>query len=229
MHRSDPAPEPAIDERGATLADRAYLRLREEIIRVDLAPGTLLRDDDLMARMGIGRTPVREAVAAAALRRLRHDPRRAAGRSCPRSTSPIWPRSTKCGCASSPGPRGWPPSGSHPSDRGEIAVLVEALGAVSADDGFGTLLDLDRRVHRFVYRCAKNAYLARTLDLYHDLSLRILYIAMKRYPSLTPRLEDVVHEQRTVLEAIGRGDAETAERVAVAHIAKFEGAIRQVI
>ena len=64
---------------------------------------------------------------------------------------------------------------------------------------------------------------------YHDLSLRILYIAMKRYPSLTPRLEDVVHEQRTVLEAIGRGDAENAERVAVAHIAKFERAIRQVI
>ena len=90
-------------------------------------------------------------------------------------------------------------------DRGEIRMLVDGLTAVSGDDGFGALLDLDRRVHRFVYRCAKNAYLARTLDLYHDLSLRILYIAMKRYPSLTPRLEDVVHEQRTVLEAIGRG------------------------
>jgi hypothetical protein len=44
-----------------------------------------------------------------------------------------------------------------------------------------------------------------TLDLYHDLSLRILHIAMSRYPSLTPRLEDVVHEQSVVLEAIGRG------------------------
>ena len=38
-----------------------------------------------------------------------------------------------------------------------------------------------------------------------------------------------MHEQRTVLEAIGRGDGETAERVAVAHIAKFERAIREVI
>ena len=98
-----------------------------------------------------------------------------------------------------------------------------------ADDGFQPLLDLDGRVHRFVYRCAKNAYLAKTLDLYHDLSLRILHIAMKRYPSLTPRLEDVVHEQSMVLSAIARGDEETAERVATSHISKFEGAIRQVI
>jgi DNA-binding GntR family transcriptional regulator len=52
---------------------------------------------------------------------------------------------------------------------------------------------------------------------------------MKRYPSLTPSLEDVVHEQSTVLEAIARGDEETAERVAVAHITKFERAIREVI
>jgi DNA-binding GntR family transcriptional regulator len=52
---------------------------------------------------------------------------------------------------------------------------------------------------------------------------------MSRYPSLTPRLEDVVHEQRTVLEAIGRADGDTAERVAVQHIAKFERAIREVI
>jgi DNA-binding GntR family transcriptional regulator len=115
------------------------------------------------------------------------------------------------------------------ADRGEIAELLAALAAVTADDGFQPLLDLDRRVHRFVYRCAKNAYLAKTLDLYHDLSLRILHIAMSRYPSLTPKLEDVVHEQRAVLEAINRGDGETAERVAVAHIAKFEAAIREVI
>jgi DNA-binding GntR family transcriptional regulator len=38
-----------------------------------------------------------------------------------------------------------------------------------------------------------------------------------------------VHEQRTVLEAIARGDGDTAERIATAHISKFESAIRQVI
>jgi DNA-binding GntR family transcriptional regulator len=39
----------------------------------------------------------------------------------------------------------------------------------------------------------------------------------------------VVHEQRTVLDAIRCGDGDTAERVAVAHISNFERAIRAVI
>jgi DNA-binding GntR family transcriptional regulator len=211
-----------------TLADRAYTRLREEIIRVELAPGTLLRDDDLMERMGIGRTPVREAV-----QRLHSDgfvtilPRRGTLVSEINITdlAAIYEvrRHLESWASRLAAER------VTEADRGEIAALQEALADVSADDGFQPLLDLDRRVHRFVYRCAKNAYLAKTLDLYHDLSLRILHIAMSRYPSLTPKLDDVVHEQRTVLDAIARGDGDTAERVAVGHIAKFERAIREVI
>ncbi len=45
-----------------SLAERAYVDLREEIIDVSLPPGTLLREDELMLRLGVGRTPVREAV-----------------------------------------------------------------------------------------------------------------------------------------------------------------------
>jgi DNA-binding GntR family transcriptional regulator len=220
--------QPDLGPGAVTLADRAYARLREEIIRVELPPGTLLRDDDLMARMGIGRTPVREAV-----QRLHTDgfvtilPRRGTLVSEINITdlAAIYEvrRHLESWASQLAAER------VTDADRGEIAALLDALATVSADDGFQPLLDLDRRVHRFVYRCAKNAYLAKTLDLYHDLSLRILHIAMSRYPSLTPRLEDVVHEQRMVLEAIGRGDGETAERVAVAHIAKFERAIREVI
>ena len=223
-----PVTRPDFGADAVTLAERAYARLREEIIRVELPPGTLLRDDDLMARMGIGRTPVREAV-----QRLHSDgfvtilPRRGTLVSEINITdlAAIYEvrRHLESWASQMAAER------VTDADRGEIAALLDALAAVSADDGFQPLLDLDRRVHRFVYRCAKNAYLAKTLDLYHDLSLRILHIAMKRYPSLTPRLEDVVHEQSAVLEAIGRGDGETAERVAVAHIAKFERAIREVI
>jgi DNA-binding GntR family transcriptional regulator len=52
---------------------------------------------------------------------------------------------------------------------------------------------------------------------------------MKRYPSLTPRLDEVVHEQRTLLEAIVRGDGDAAERSAAQHVLTFEGEIRQLI
>jgi DNA-binding FadR family transcriptional regulator len=52
---------------------------------------------------------------------------------------------------------------------------------------------------------------------------------MRRYPALTPRLEDVVQEQRTLLSAIVAGDGDTAERVATEHVTTFEQEIRKLI
>lgn len=46
----------------ATLADAAYAELAESILAHELKPGTRLRMDDLAERLGISRTPVREAL-----------------------------------------------------------------------------------------------------------------------------------------------------------------------
>ncbi len=63
-------PERELDyvETDPTLAERTYVRLREDIITIRLAPGTLLRETELMRRLDVGRTPVREA-----LQRLQRD------------------------------------------------------------------------------------------------------------------------------------------------------------
>ncbi len=52
---------------GALIAERAYLELRDRIVKLRFAPGTVLREDELMADLGIGRTPLREAVKRLAL------------------------------------------------------------------------------------------------------------------------------------------------------------------
>ena len=41
--------------------DKIYLRLRAEMMNLTLAPGMPLRMQDLAARLGVSRTPVREA------------------------------------------------------------------------------------------------------------------------------------------------------------------------
>ena len=46
-----------------TLADDAFLRIREDIIKGTLKPGEKLRPDRLSARYGIGLSPVREALS----------------------------------------------------------------------------------------------------------------------------------------------------------------------
>jgi DNA-binding GntR family transcriptional regulator len=211
-----------------TLADQAYERLREEIIRVDLPPGTLLREDELMKRLGIGRTPVREA-----LQRLQGDgfvtvlPRRGTLVSDISLTDLTAIYEVRKHLESWASRLAAERAGR--AEHAEARQLVAALAALEPDDDYEPLLDIDRRIHRFVYRSTRNLFLANTADQYHNLSLRILHVAMKRFPALTPQLDDVVHDQRAVLEAICAGDAATAESVAIAHIENFERAIRGVI
>jgi DNA-binding GntR family transcriptional regulator len=216
------------DGTAPSLAERTYLRLREAIISTKLPPGTLLRDDQLMQQLGVGRTPVREAI-----QRLQRDgfveviPRRGTFVSKIDITdlAAIYEVRTRL--------ESWASrlaaERARETDHSEAQDLVGELETISAESGADALLALDRRIHRFVYRCSKNPYLAETLDHYHNLSLRILHVAMRRYPALMPPLDKVVHEQRTVLEAICRGDGDTAEQIATNHVRSFETEIRKII
>jgi DNA-binding GntR family transcriptional regulator len=45
-----------------TLTDQAYYRLEEMIVTLELAPGSVLSEQALSSELGIGRTPIREAL-----------------------------------------------------------------------------------------------------------------------------------------------------------------------
>ena len=211
-----------------SLADHAYLRLREEIIGVALSPGTVLREEELTRRLGVGRTPVREAV-----QRLHRDgfvtviPRRGTLVSEINITDLAAIYEVRARLESWAARLAAERAGA--GDRAEAEQLLGELDELAASGGYDALLALDRRIHRFAYRCAKNDFLAETLDQYHNLSLRILNVAMQRFPKLTPRLDEVVRDQRRLLKAIIAGDGAAAERAAAEHVTTFEGEIRKVI
>jgi DNA-binding GntR family transcriptional regulator len=65
MEPVGPAPDPDAARDGssaASLAERAYATLEERIVTAKLAPGTVLSEQALASDLGIGRTPVREAL-----------------------------------------------------------------------------------------------------------------------------------------------------------------------
>jgi len=210
-----------------SLADRAYLRLRDQIITAEIAPGTLLQESELMRRLRVGRTPVREA-----LQRLRRDgfvaviPRRGTMVTEIKLTDLTAIYEVRAHLES--WEAGLAAERVTPAERVEASALMRELRAMTEREGFEAILALDRRVHRFVYRCGKNAFLAETIDRYHDLSLRILYVAMAIYPALTPRMHDVVGDQLRLLDAIMEGDAQKARDIAAAHVQNFEAAFREV-
>lgn len=55
---------------GLSLADRAYDHLEEMIVTLKFAPGSAVSEAALSARLGIGRTPIREALQRLARERL---------------------------------------------------------------------------------------------------------------------------------------------------------------
>ena len=210
-----------------SLADSAYLRLREEIISVQLPPGTLLREDELRQRFGMGRTPIREA-----LQMLRHT-----------GFVTVLPRRGTLVSEINIGDlasiyevrvhlESWAARlAAERASKDDIRAAEEMIAELQSADrsDYDSLLALDRRVHGLAYRCAKNEHLTGTLEHYQNLSLRILHLALKRYPVLIPRLEDVVDDQQALLQAICRGDGDAAESVAREHVLSFERSVRELI
>jgi DNA-binding GntR family transcriptional regulator len=111
------------------------------------------------------------------------------------------------------------------SDRATIGALLDELDAAHEAEAERTLIHLDQRIHRHVYRCAHNPFLAATLDAYYVLTLRIWFLALDR----VARLEEAVQEHRELLEAIRDGDPDGAEEAMRKHVLGFEQAIRRVL
>jgi DNA-binding GntR family transcriptional regulator len=205
------------------LSDQAYFRLRELIVTLGLAPGALLNERELMERLGLGRTPVREALQALARERLVEVyPRRGmvvapvdagdlAGLSEVRAVlEPLAAREAARRATA--------------TDRAEIDVLLAELARAADERDERALIELDQRVHRHVYHCAHNPFLERTLNEYYVLALRIWFRALDR----VPRLDDAVAEHRAMLEAIRDGKGNRAAAAIQRHIEAFEQAVRAV-
>jgi len=207
-----------------SLSDQAYFRIRELIVSLTLPPGSILEERELMEQLGLGRTPVREALRALAREQLVEvfprrgsfvagvDVRDLAGLSEVR----LQLETLAAGLAA---------NRATPEDRDECAALLDELERAAGENDERALIELDQRIHRHVYRCVHNPYLERTLEEYYVLTLRIWFLALDR----VARLEDAVHEHRELLTAIQAGDRTRAEDVMRRHVAGFEQAIRDVL
>ena len=207
-----------------SLSDRAYYRIRELIVSLELAPGSLISERELMERLELGRTPVREALRALARERLVEVyPRRGmfvsgidvgdlAGLSEVRAALEGHAAALAAARATD-------------DDRAKIDTLLAELNEAGGELGERTLMDLDQRIHRHIYRCTHNPFLAATLDEYYVLTLRIWFLALDR----VGRLENAVHEHRELLEAIHDGDPSRAEEAMRQHVVGFEQVMRRVL
>ena len=207
-----------------SLSDRAAQQIRGLIVTLELAPGSPISERALMAQLGLGRTPVREALRTLAQEKLVEVyPRRGivvspvdVGDLASLSEARIALESFAARCAA---------ERATAEERELARSLIDELPEITDAGGERALIELDQRIHRHVYRCAHNPFIESTLNEYYVLTLRIWFLALDR----VARLDDAVTEHRELLQAICDGDASRAERVMRRHIEGFERAIRAVL
>jgi DNA-binding GntR family transcriptional regulator len=202
-----------------SLADKAYHEIRGLIVSLELAPGAVIDERELIERLEIGRTPVREA-----LRRLAHErlvevyPRR--GMFVTGVDVRELARLSEVRELLEPEAARLAAERATDTDRAELGALLAEL-----DAGGSELIDLDERIHRAVYRAAHNDLLEATLEQYYVLALRIWSIALDR----ATELEEAVEAHRALLEAIQVGDGDRAADTMRAHVQDFEQAMHRVL
>ena len=199
------------------VAERAYVELRDRIVTLRLAPGTALREDELMRAMAIGRTPLREAVKRLALENLvAVQPRRGTFVTDVEAADIVNITEVRAEL------EGYAAELAALRMNGEARraaeALVDEIEEVTQPHEQEWLMRFDERIHHFIWEASGNPYLVETLERYFTHSLRIWYLVLDRVPGLG----HAVHDQMHLLEALLERDGARARTIMREHVLAFQ-------
>src|SRR5829696_407638 len=199
------------------VAERAYLELRDRIVTLELGPGTVLREDELMRELGIGRTPLREAVKRLALENLvAVQPRRGTSVTPEEAADIVNITEVRAELEGYAAELAAGRMDQEASDAAR-ALLVE-VEDISGPHEQDWLMRFDERIHRFTWKASGNPFLVQTLERYFTHSLRIWYLVLDRVPGLGRS----VHDQTHLLEALLARDGSRARTIMREHVLEFQ-------
>jgi DNA-binding GntR family transcriptional regulator len=215
---TDPSPTPSLVAPSPRLvAERAYVELRDRIVTLHIAPGTVLREDELMREMQIGRTPLREAVKRLALENLvTVRPRRGTFVTDVEAADIVNITEVRVELEAYAAELAATRMDEQASELAE-ALLAE-VEVLRRPDDQDWLMHFDERIHRFIWEAAGNPYLLETLERYFIHSLRIWYLVLDRVPGLG----HAVHDQAHLLEALLARDSARSRTIMREHVLAFE-------
>lgn len=205
------------------LSEKAYQLIKEKIITLELPPSSLINEQALMEELGLGRTPIREALQRLAAEGLVNVvPRRGmfvAGINITDLQKIFEVRMVLEGfCARLAAQR------ITEEQIADMEALFDELEQVQNGD-VRTPMAIDERFHELFYEAADNEFLADTLRRMYALSLRLWYLVLDRLDDL--RGEIAVHQE--ILSALKAHDEARAEALMQQHIAGFQRKIRAVL
>jgi DNA-binding GntR family transcriptional regulator len=205
-----------------SLSEQAYLEIRNKIVRLELAPGDVIKEENLQAQLGIGRTPIREA-----LQRLARDqfvtviPRRGMLVSgidvmelsmLYETRALLEPYAMRLAAK-----RG---RQDHWDEMARVLARAEEPGATNDD-----LMKIDRRCHEIVWDAAGNRFLTATLDMMYAQSDRLWHL----YIADVADMKHAVQEHGEMFERLAAGDGDAAAELCEKHVRGFDDEMNQAV
>ena len=204
-------------------SEEAYARILERIVSLEMPPGSVVNEARLREELRIGRTPIREALQRLARENLvKSIPHRGTFVTDVNITDLARITEVRVVLEAHAARLAAEKLGS--ADRGSLQGLLDELRRSRITDQ-RDLMHLDQRIHRAIYRAARNPFLEATLERYFNLSLRLWYLVLDR----EVRLREAVEEHVELLRGILAGDAELAQTIMRHHVTNFEREIRKVL
>jgi DNA-binding GntR family transcriptional regulator len=212
---------------GASLAERAYLALRDKIVALEIKPGELIREEQVMEDLGVSRTPIREALLRLSQQQL----------------VVVIPRRGTFATDVHVGEVGivyelrreletvaarWAAERRTEADVHELSEMIDELREIkpSPEPELQTQLAYDQRAHGLVYRLAGNPLMETALGTYQLLSARIWFLAAARIHWAGGfHFDEVI----AMLEAVRDGEPDRAADVARTHLESAERALRAAL
>ena len=190
------------------LADRAYERVKHDIITCAIVPGTEITEPQLCTQYHLGKAPVRMALI-----RLAHD---GLVRAIPRRGYRVTPVTLKDIHDVFELRLMLEPAAARMAagkiDAPRLRVLDEACRAGYQSNDIRSItrfLDANAAFHVAIAQAAGNQRLAIMVAQLLDQMTRLLHLGL----GLRNRSQEMQHEHRALVKALARGDGETAERI----------------
>lgn len=204
--------------------ETAYRLLEEKIVTMELAPGALLSEAELSLELGLGRTPVREALQRLAAEHLVEImPRRGirvAGIDVVKQLRVLEVRRVLEVQAASLAARR-----ATPAQREAFAAIADGLDAAGAAHDYRDFLRLDRELDDLLPEAAGNEFSSAMLRQLHGLSRRFWHYYFRREADLP----HVAQLHAAIARAIAACDEEGAAQATGAHMEYINNFTRAVL
>jgi DNA-binding GntR family transcriptional regulator len=201
---------------------RAYERIKEKIIVLDMPPGATIDEGQLADELDMGLVPVREA-----LKLLAHD-----------HLVDVMPKGlyvsevnvidleqiselrllleTYCARQAA--------QNASSDDLVVMEALCNEQAGIPSEEN-ERLFDLDHKFHQAIASAARNRYLADILEDFFGLSQRLWYLVLPHLEFLPAAVE----KHLDLVDAIRRRDADKAETIMASHVKEFYEQVHRIL